>query len=58
MRGYRHNLEGLLLDYALKKCTSHRTVLSGVAEELSVEYQKYLKAKAEKKSSYAENSLT
>ena len=43
------NLEGPLLDYAMRKYTSHRTVPSGVAEELSVEYQKYLKIKAEKK---------
>ena len=46
MSGYRQNLEGLLQDYALKKCT----VLSGAAEELSVECQKYLKAKARVKS--------
>ena len=56
--GYRQNLKGPLLDYAMKEYTSHRTVPSGVAEELSVEYQKYLKAKAEKKSSSAENSVT
>ena len=45
------NLEGPLLDYAMRKYTSHRTVPSGVAEELSVEYQKYLKIKTEKKAS-------
>ena len=49
MSGYTQNVERPLLDYALKKCTSHRTLPSGVAEKRSVEYQKYLKIKAEKK---------
>ena len=49
MSGYRQNLEGPLLDYAMTKYTSHRTVPVGVAEELSTEYQKYLKIKEEKK---------
>ena len=49
MSGYRQNLEGPLLDYAMTKYTSHRTVPVGVAEELSVEYQKYLKINEEKK---------
>ena len=50
MSGYRQNLEGPLLDYAMRKYTSHRTVPVGISEELALEYQKYLKIKAEKKS--------
>lgn len=49
MSGYRQNLEGPLLDYAMTKYTSHRTVPLGVAEEIAKEYEKYLKVKAEKK---------
>jgi hypothetical protein len=48
MSGYRQNLEGPLLDYAMRKYTSHRVVPLGVAEELSKEYDKYLKIKTEK----------
>ena len=47
MSGYSQNLEGPLLDYALKKYTSHRTVPSGIAVKLSEEYHKYLKNNAE-----------
>jgi hypothetical protein len=49
MSGYRQNLEGPLLDYAMRKYTSPRTVPLGISEELEVEYDKYLKIKAEKK---------
>ena len=49
MSGYRQNLEGPLLDYAMRKYTSHRVVPQGVAEELSKEYDKYLAIKSEKK---------
>jgi transposase len=48
MSGYREKLEGPLLDYAMRKYTSHRVVPIGVAEELSKEYQSYLKIKIEK----------
>lgn len=48
MSGYRQNLEGPLLDYAIRKYTSHRVVPVGVVEELSKEYEKYLKIKIEK----------
>lgn len=48
MSGYRQNLEGPLLDYAMRKYTSHRVVPIGVAEELSKEYAAYLKIKTEK----------
>ena len=48
MSGYRQNLEGPLVDYAMRKYTSHRTVPLGISEELAVEYDKYLKIKAEK----------
>jgi hypothetical protein len=48
MSGYREKLEGPLLDSAMRKYTSHRVVPIGVAEELSKEYQSYLKFKIEK----------
>lgn len=48
MSGYRQNLEGPLLDYAMRKYTSHRVVPIVVAEELSKEYETYLKIKTEK----------
>jgi hypothetical protein len=37
MSVYRQNLEGPLLDYTMRKYTSHRVVPQGVAEELSKE---------------------
>ena len=49
MSGYRQNLEDPLLDYAMRKYTSHRVVPQGVAEELSKEYDKCLAIKSEKK---------
>ena len=48
MSGYRQNLEGPLLDYAMRKYTSHRVVPIGVAEELSKEYAAFLKIITEK----------
>ena len=49
MSGYRQNLEGPLLDYAMRKYTSHCVVPRGLAEELSLEYDKYLAIESEKK---------
>ena len=49
MSGYRQSLEGPLLDYAMKKYTSHRVVPEGITDELTKEYRKYLKSKSEKK---------
>ena len=42
MSGYRQKLEGPLLDYAMRKYTSHRVVPLGVTEELTKEYDKYI----------------
>jgi hypothetical protein len=49
MSGYRQNLEGPLLDYAMKKYTSHRCIPLGVIEELTKEYNRYMSMKYEKK---------
>ncbi len=38
MSGYRNGLSGGLLDYAVKKYTSHRIIPSHVIEELKAEY--------------------
>jgi transposase len=45
MSGYRQKLEGPLLDYAMRKYTSHRVVPIGITEELTKEYEKYLAKK-------------
>jgi transposase len=49
MSGYRQNLEGPLLDYVMRKYTSHRTIPLLVMAELTKEYDKYVLFKQEKK---------
>jgi hypothetical protein len=48
MSGCRQKLQGPLLDYAMRKYTSHRVVPLGITEELSKEYEKYLAKKKSK----------
>jgi hypothetical protein len=48
MSGYRQKLQGPLLDYAMRKYTSHRVVPLGITEELTKEYEKYLAKKKSK----------
>ena len=48
MSGYRQKLEGPLLDYAMRKYTSHHVVPIGVVEELTKEYEIYYEYEYEK----------
>jgi hypothetical protein len=48
MSGYRLGLEGPLLDFSMKKYTSHRKIPDGVTGYLKTEYDAYLLKKSKK----------
>ena len=48
MDGYSTGLDGPLLDYSMKKYSSHRTTPSGIIESLDLEYAAHLEKKGNK----------
>ena len=56
MSGYTQNVERPLLDYALKKCTSHRTVIRSCGIAIR-RISEIFENQSRKKSSDAENSV-
>jgi hypothetical protein len=49
MSGYRLGLEGPLLDFSMKRYTSHRRIPDGVTDYLKTQYEAYLLNKKSKK---------
>ena len=47
MQGYRHGLYGSVLEYAVKKYTSHRAIPSNVFKTIEADYEETRKLKAE-----------
>jgi hypothetical protein len=45
MDGYRQGFDGPLLDFSMKKYSSHRTIPSGVIKTFELDYAAYLKSK-------------
>ena len=50
MDGYRQGLTGPILEYAVKKYTSHRAIPDMVIKEMEKEYESHEKAKCSKTS--------
>jgi hypothetical protein len=48
MSGYREGLEGLLLDYTMKKYRSHRAIPTGLKIFLEADYKEYRDKKSTK----------
>ena len=48
MDGYRQGLDGPLLDYSMKKYSSHRTIPSGIIDTLVIEHAAHLDKKRKK----------
>jgi hypothetical protein len=48
MQGYRHGLSGTILEYAVKKYTSHRAIPANVFRTIEADFEEAKKIKAEK----------
>ena len=51
MSGYREGLQGPLLDFSMKKYSSHRSIPAGVIDILQADFNQHLKKKSNNKSS-------
>ena len=43
MSGYREGLQGPLLDFSMKRYSSHRSIPAGIIDELQSDFEKHLK---------------
>lgn len=50
MSGYRHGLEGPVLDYAMRKYRGHRLIPEGVVVQMEKQYEDRLNKKSKKRS--------
>jgi hypothetical protein len=48
MSGYRVGLEGSLMDFAIKKYSSHRRILAGLIDEIKRNFEEYKKLQNKK----------
>ena len=49
MSGYRGNMQGPLLDYAVKKYSSHRRIPTDQVETVKIEFEEKLQAKSKQR---------